>query len=424
MIIAGLLAVQEEARTGQPARPRLRLSGGWLRIEGPRIAAVTPGPCPHTPDLGGPGTLVFPGFIDAHVHLPQFDSIGADGLDLLAWLERVIFPAEARWADPAYAGEMSGRAAARMLSVGTTGAAAYATVHHESAIAAAEALHHAGLRAMVGQVLMDREAPAELLRPAAQLLDEAERMAKIVKVRFRDGRIESAVTPRFAVSCSEELLHGAGRVAAALGSAVQTHLAETKEECDLVAHLFPHRSYTRVYLEAGLLTPRTILGHGIWIDDQDRAVIKRSGSVIAHCPGANLFLRAGHMDRGRHLQAGVRLALGSDVAAGPDVSMVRVARGMLETAKRRGSRPASAAEAWWQITTGNADALGWPEEGRLAPGAAADIVIVRPTGLSPALLAGGGGGRAGVNPLSQLLYAWDDRWIEKTIVWGKVAYSR
>jgi guanine deaminase len=428
MIVAGLLAVPEEPRTEDKPRRRLRLEEGWLRLDGPRIAAATPGPCPHTVDLGGPGSVVFPGFIDAHFHLPQFDSVGADGLELLAWLERVIFPAEARWVDPAVASDMSARAAARMLSVGTTGVAAYATVHHESAVAAAEALHKAGLRAMVGQVLMDRNAPADLVRPATQLLDEAERLAAIIRARFRDGRIESAVTPRFAVACSEELLHGAGRLAAALGGGgggggglapVQTHLAESRAECELVGHLFPRRSYTRVYLEAGLLGPRSVLAHGIWLDDQDRAILKRSQSVVAHCPTANLFLRSGHMDRARHLAAGVRLALGSDVAGGPDVSMVRVARAMIETAKRRGGRPPAASEAWWQITAGNAAALGWPFEGRLAAGASADIVVARPAGLPDGWWGGGG-----INPMSRLLYSWDDRWIEATIVAGRVGYTR
>lgn len=419
MIIAGHLALPEAARPGQSARPRLHLAQGWIVLEGSQIQALTLGPCPHTPDLGGPDSLVFPGFLDAHLHLPQFDCIGADGMELLPWLQRIIFPAETRWSDRDFAGQMSARAARRLLSVGTTGIAAYATVHHESALAAAQSLHNSGLRAIVGQVLMDRagSAPDELLRPTAQLLDEASRFDAALRQRFPDGRIQPAITPRFALACSEELLHGAGKLAVALNAPVQTHLAETRAECDAVGHLFPRRSYTRVYLESGLLTPRSLLGHGIFIDDQDRAILKRTGAAIAHCPTANLFLNSGPMDRAGHRRAGVRLALGSDIAGGNEISMVRVARSMLDTCKLRGQHPPSAAEAWWQITAGNADAMGWPDQGRLAAGAAADLVIVRPTDQTSEFL------QHGNRALAQLLYSWDDRWIRNVIAAGKPVFT-
>src|SRR5690606_5179300 len=122
--------------------------------------------------------------------------------------------------------QMTERAGRRLLAAGTTGIAAYATVHHKATLAAMRTLAGFGFRGVVGQVLMDQQAPADLLRPAHQLLAEAASLEAV-------GRIEPAVTPRFAVSCSRELLAGAGRLARHRGWAVQTHLAETVEECEL-----------------------------------------------------------------------------------------------------------------------------------------------------------------------------------------------
>jgi guanine deaminase len=300
-----------------------------------------------------------------------------------------------------------------MLSFGTTSIAAYATVHHASAQAAINTMADAGLSGCVGQVLMDRNAPAELLRPAAQLLDEAARLTRV-------GRVVPAITPRFAISCTAELLSGSGALAAALPWPVQTHLAETHAELQTINQLFPGVAYTEVYRRSGLLTPRTLLAHVIHLAPHDRRAIAEAHSIVAHCPTANLFLNAGKMDRSAALDAGIRLTVGSDVAGGPDRSMVRVARSMLETAKRLSHRPPSAAHAWHAITAGNADELAkacgfgpGTLGGRLAPGMTADVLILRPDirlQHSP-------------DPLATLLYAWDDRWICHTLTAGQIRWS-
>jgi guanine deaminase len=395
------------------------LARGQVRIVGDRIAEVGVGPdrLLGTPDLGSDNWLISPGFVDTHLHLPQFDCIGVDGLPLLEWLDKAVFPAEARWADPDHAGQATTRAIGRMLAAGTTGIASYATVHHRGALAARDALHGSGMRAIVGQVLMDQESPPELMRPAAQLLAEANTF-------IGRGRVEVAVTPRFAISCSRELLAGCGKLVAGTGWPVQTHLSETLQECGRVRELHGLDSYTDVYRSAGLLTPRTILGHGIWLNDQERIWLRESRSVVAHCPGANLFLQAGSMNRAAHLSSGVRLGLGSDVAGGPDVCMVRVARAMIETAKSRRMADGCTAvptpsEAWGQITWKNAAALGWEGSGVIRAGNCADLVVIDP-GRGPGAQADWA---HAPDPLSLLLYAWDDRWVAKTIVGGRVAYS-
>mgnify|MGYP000865994739 CR=1 FL=1 len=395
---------------------RVRLASGTIKVLNGRISDMQEGDPHPSPDLGGEHALILPGFVDAHMHLPQFDSIGVDGMTLLDWLDRAIFPAEAAWADPDHAESVATRAARSLLSFGTTAICAYATVHHEGARRAIRSIAQSGMRAMIGQVLMDRNAPPDLCRPAKMLIAEAASLTDwtgTLAVSER-ARVEHSINPRFAVSCTPELLAGTGELVTRLGAPMQTHLSESRAECELIAKLFGGRSYTGVYADAGLLGPRSILAHGIWLNDAEGATLASTRSIVAHCPTANTFLQSGDCNVASLRRAGVPIAIGSDIAGGNERSMVRVARAMIETAKRvrlasgNGDVP-SPAEAWWSITGGNANAIGWSSTSRLAPGAEADILIVKPNipwMRSP-------------DPLGTLLYAWDDRWIESTLVRGR-----
>jgi len=315
-------------------------------------------------------------------------------------LNGVIFPAEARWQDAKFARAMGSRVARQLLASGTTGICAYGSVHHDGTCAAMGALAAAGLRGHFGQVLMDQQAPEYLLRPAAQLLDEALRMETV-------GRISPIVSPRFAVSCSMELMKGAAKLAREKDWPIQTHLAEMLPECELVEKLHG-MPYLDVYKQAGLLGPRSVLAHAIWLSEVDRRELEGWRCVIAHCPTANRFLSSGEF-AGQKFRP---LALGSDVAGGPDVSMVRVARAAREVwlaSPQSQVAPMFGPDYWWwQITAGNADALGWSDAGRIAVGAAADLVVIDSE-----------------QPLmpSSLMYGLDDRWIRATICAGKVAWS-
>ncbi|MFN3166736.1 MAG: amidohydrolase family protein, partial [Phycisphaeraceae bacterium] len=422
MRIAGWLMLVDEVAHGEGSAGRVRLSRGAVEVEGGRIVEVVEGDEESDCELGGPGCVVMPGLIDAHVHLPQFGIVGAHGMGLLDWLTRVTFPAESAWADAEVARAQARSAIGRMLACGTTGFAAYATVHGEGARAALEVASDMGVRAHVGQVLMDRGAPAALCRPAGQLIDES---AALLDAYPPGGRVCAAVTPRFAPTCSENLLNAAGELAAKHGALIQTHLAETPAECGRVRELFGGSGYAQVYDDAGLLSDRAVLGHGIYLDDDERALLASRGATIAHCPLANSFLMSGRFDRGRAIRAGVRVALGSDLGAGYEPSMVRVARAVVETAgalaidasARRVDRAPlpSASEAWYAVTRGNAEALGWADGGRLSPGGVADLVVVEPT-IDLPRLAGGG---SVPDALSALLFGWDDRWVRATLVRGR-----
>ncbi len=427
MIIAGTLLLPD---TGGE-RPGVRLAQGWLRTDAGRIVEVHEGDPPAMFDLGGDGCLISPGFIDTHMHLPQFDLIGAHGMSLLDWLDRVTFPNEARWADADYAAAMTERVIDQLMSVGTTSFAAYATVHHEATKRALDCCAHRGLRAVVGQVLTDQEAPDSMLRDAGECIAETEALLNDwpsqPEQRAPGNRVSTAVTPRFAITCSEGLLKAAGDLARKHDATIQTHLAEMRPELDAVAKLHGGPDYTSVYHRAGLLTPRTLLGHCVYLSDDERRLLAETGSVAAHCPTANSFLRSGTMNRRQLLDAGVTFSIGSDIGGGYERSMIRVARSMIEATFHANSEsnsqgsaggggvPApSVGEAWWQITAGNADAMGWPDTGRIQENAEADLVVIQPDARW----------RDAHDPLGMVMFAYDDRWVTHTIVNGEVAYSR
>lgn len=378
---------------------------GWLAIADGRIVDRGEGsPGRARGALGSPDHIVCPGFIDAHTHPPQIDSIGHAGLELLVWLEQVIYPAEQRWADADFAAGQAFRFYRQLLKEGTLGFAGFLTSH----LSAMEDLCHAAsqipLRTIAGQILMDRRVPSALCTTA---IDDAP--------IDRETRIERSINPRFAPACSEALLAAAG-ASARSGAIVQTHLAETLAECEQVRALFPAQAhYTAVYDTHGLLSSRTLLAHCLHLSDEEWQLIAARDAVVVHCPTANQFLQSGLFNLGRARHFDIRLALGSDVAAGPDLSMPRVGRAMIEVAKARramGEKHAvipGAEEVWRLITRGNAQALGWEDAGHLHTGAAADLLVLRsPPGEDRRLV-------------EHWLETWTSEYIEHRIVAGHLA---
>lgn len=396
-----------------PVAGQATLEPGVISIAGSQISAIDFGPVPESVDIGNPRSLISPGFIDTHLHLPQFDSIGAIGMPLLPWLNQVIFPAEIRWNDLAYAQAMVSRVIDQLLAHGTTSVCAYSTVSHPATVAAIELFSEFGFRGVIGQALIDRGAPKELTRTKKELVDQVQ---KTLQDFPADQRMSTAVTPRYALSCTPELMQEVALLARDENALIQTHLAENTEECRLVSEAFGGTSYVTVYRDVGLLGPKSLFGHGIYLDEQDRRTLAESHSLIAHCPTANSFLGSGTMDRQAHLNAELGITLGSDIGAGYERSMVRVGRAMIDAAMRLSSDPShvpSAAMTWWQITQGNADALGWADVGRLDVGASADLLCIEPD--LPWL--------ESVDPLAMLLFAWDDRWIKQTLLQGRLVYG-
>lgn len=393
---------------------------GWLLVEGGRIVDMAHGDPPRDatpPTIGGRDRIVSPAFIDAHVHLPQIDSVGCDGLPLLKWLDEIIFPAESWWGR-GQARSMARTALRRMARQGTVGFAAYLTSHGDVNRDVLSFLEAQGWpRFLAGRVAMDRSAPDDLTREDRDRAGMSPTPSPVLPVERRAGRGETSANPRFAISCSEELMAEIGwYVKENPGLLVQTHLAESPDELRAIRAMFPEdEHYTAVYDRFGLLTPRTLLAHSIHLSEAEWALIKERDSIVVHCPTANVFLEAGLFALDRAEAHGVRVGLGTDVAAGPDVAMPRVARAMIETAKVRrltgseGVRVPSPGEAWGMITRGNASLLGWDDGGLLEVGAAADLLLLRvpETWHDP-------------HVVGRLLYNWSSRLIEARVFGGRV----
>lgn len=395
MLVAGHLL---DTQTDVPPR-------GWIRVDGDRIDEVGYGDPPRTPDVGGPGCFISPGFVDAHLHLPQWDLRGYDGLDLLGWLDQVIYPGEARWADLDVARTIATRALRDLLRAGTMVAAPFLTSHVHAAAALAEAQAAWPLRLLAGIVLMDRHAPDALLTGREPL--------DAMPPRTGSERLSFSVNPRFAVSCTAELL---ARAARATDRRVHTHLAEQRAECARVRELYPDcPNYAGVYDRAGLLRPGTLLAHAIHLDEDEWTLLAQRGCAVVHCPTANAFLGSGMFSIGTARRHGVPVALGSDIAAGPDVAMPRVARAMIDVARLRHERgdPDAAwvptpRDAWRLITRDGADVLGMEQSGRLEPGADADLLVLEPAMDADAFTYG------------RLIHTWDERHIRARLLAGSM----
>jgi guanine deaminase len=357
--------------------------------------------------------VVMPGLIDLHAHLPQLPNAGVGaGLHLLDWLQRYIFPLE-RDFDQATAELVAPAAFRAFAHAGTTTVVAYGAIWQPSMDACFRAAEEYGIRAVIGKVMMDRLS-YDPSHEADEILDLSLRQSAELCERWHgrdDGRLSYAFTPRFAVSCSAEMLSQSARLAAETGAYWQTHLSEDRHELEEVARLFPEAmDYTDVYDRAGGLRPGTILGHAIHLSDREISRLAESGAAIAHCPASNLFLASGAMPLARYLDAGLTIGLGSDVAAGPDGSLFTVMRAGAYTqnalhALGLAPHPAMPPIEWLRLATlGGARALAAQDRiGSVEVGKEADLIVIDPSTTLP--LGGVAGAADGPEEiLSRLIY--------------------
>jgi guanine deaminase len=368
------------------------------------------------------GHLLMPGFIDAHVHMPQLEVIASHGTQLLDWLTTYTFPAETRYADPAVCAQGAARFLDALLAHGTTAAMVFPTVHKASAEAVFAAAQERGMRLIAGQCLMDRHAPAALTVDC----DQSERDSEALIARWHgNARTAYAVTVRFAPTSTDAQLAMAGRLLRRHpGLYLQTHVAENRAELDWVAALFPTaRSYLDVYAQHGLIGPRSVLAHGIWLDDADRELLAREGATIAHCPSSNLFLGSGLMNWRQLDGAGVRVALACDVGGGTSLAMLRT---MAEAYKVQAlqDQKLPAWQALYAATRGAARALRLEHEiGSFDTGCVADLCLWRWADGPVATLRDGC-----ARSLHERVFAWmtlaDERNLVATWVAGRLLHGR
>jgi guanine deaminase len=387
----------------------LDLADGLVEVDAAgRIAAV--GPIAGVADRPGGGPsgvidlrpwVVLPGMVDLHAHLPQVPNAGLGyALPLLDWLDRLTFPTERSWADPAVAERLTPAIFRAFAAAGTTTVLAYGVVYEAAMDAAFRAAESHGIRAILGKVMMDRLTYDPTIEPST-ILERTLRESRSLAERWHgaaDGRLGYAVTPRFAISCTAELLRESAALAAELGCWWQSHVSEDRAEIAEVARLFPDaRDYVDVYDRAGALGRRSILAHAIHLSPGEQARLAETGTRVAHCPTSNLFIGAGVMPLAERLAAGIGVGLGSDVSGGAELSMFGVMRtgayaqqagralGPTGDPDGAGAQPVLGPLEWLRLATlDGARALGLDDRiGSIETGKEADLIAVDPGRTAP-----------------------------------------
>ncbi|GAB1692421.1 guanine deaminase [Krasilnikovia sp. M28-CT-15] len=328
--------------------------------------------------------LLLPGLVDTHVHFPQVRIIGALGMPLLEWLDRCALPEEARLADVMYARAVAAEFVTSLLAAGTTTALVFGS-HFAPAVDelfTAAARH--GLRITSGLLASDRMLRPELHTTPQRGYDEGRALAD----RWHGkGRSRYVVTPRFALSCTDELLESCGQLHRDVpGSWFTSHLNENLAEISTVRQLFGDGSYLDCYDRHGLVGRSSVFAHNVHPADAELKRLAQARSSVAHCPTSNAALGSGLFPLNRHLSYGVAVALGCDVGAGTGFSLFKegLQAYLLQRLGGEDGVPLASAHLLHLATAAGADALGLRDQvGDLGVGRRFDAIWVRPAPGTP-----------------------------------------
>ncbi|MGH9141995.1 MAG: 5'-deoxyadenosine deaminase [Vicinamibacterales bacterium] len=396
------------------------LNDRWDVVEGDvsiadgRIAAIGPNLSgSHDRTIEARGGYILPGLIQTHVHLCQTLFRGyADDLALMEWLRSRVWPMEAAHT-PESLRAATRLATTELLCSGTTAVLTMETVHDTDAVF--EAVAESGLRATIGKCMMDSDAevPARLREETQRSIDES------LAIRARwdgaaNGRLHAAFAPRFAVSCSRQLLEAVASLSDQYRALVHTHAAESRDEIAIVQKTTGARSNIDYLASVQLASPHLCAAHCIWVDERDQQVLADHDIKVMHCPGSNLKLGSGVAPVAEMRARGITVSLGADGAACNNrldmFEEMRLAAVLQAMRKAPGVLPAR--DVVWMATRAGARTLGLEHEiGSLETGKRGDIIVVdrdRPH-LSP-----------GPDPYSTLVYAVRGSDVRTTIVDGEV----
>ncbi|PLN79401.1 Metallo-dependent hydrolase [Aspergillus taichungensis] len=290
----------------------------------------------------------FPGFVDTHIHAPQYPNSGVFGSStLLDWLNTYTFPLEASFGGsggsssdvaPPRAHAAYKQVIQRTLANGTTCASYFATIHVPATNLLATLCHQLGQRALVGRVCMDNPAFCPDYyhdEDAAATVTATEATIAHIQALPDPDRststplVQPIITPRFAPTCTSECMTGLAHLAQSHNPPlhIQTHISENTNEIALVRELFPvHEKYAVVYDAHALLTPRTILAHAVHLTPAEIALVRTRGAKVAHCPASNSALGSGICPVRTLLDRGITVGLGTDVSGGYSVSILEAVR--------------------------------------------------------------------------------------------------
>ena len=396
----------------------LTLNDAWDVVDGDvsvrdgRIAAIGPNLAGHHDRVvEARGGYVLPGLIQTHIHLCQTLFRGyADDLSLMDWLRTRVWPMEAAHT-PGSLRAAARLAATELLCSGTTAVLTMETVHDTDAVF--EAVSESGLRATIGKCMMDfdSQVPARLQEETQHSIDES------VAIRARwdgaaNGRLHAAFAPRFAVSCSRELLEAVAGLSQQHRALVHTHASESREEIAIVQQHTGARTNIEYLAAVKLASPRLCAAHCVWVDDRDQQLLADHDIKVMHCPGSNLKLGSGIAPVPEMRARGITVSLGADGAACNNrldmFEEMRLAAVLQAMRREPGILPAR--DVLWMATRAGARTLGLEHDiGSLEAGKKADLIVVdrdRPH-LAP-----------GPDPYSTLVYAARGSDVRTTVVDG------
>ena len=282
--------------------------------------------------------LIIPGLMDIHLHAPQFAirALGMD-LELIEWLDKHAFNAEANYGDLEYADMAYDLFVEEMLSGATTRLCTFGTLHKDATLLLMEKLEKAGFHGFVGKVNMDRNSPDILCEEsAAASLAATESFIQEAQSRFQN--IKPVITPRFTPSCSDELMKGLGQLQKKYGVPAQSHLSENLSEIAWVQELCPGTScYGDAYDQFGLFGSNgpTIMAHCVHSGEEEQQMMLDRGTFVAHCPQSNSDLASGIAPIRQYLNRGIQVGLGSDVAGGHSYSIFEEMKEAVQVSKLR-----------------------------------------------------------------------------------------
>jgi len=375
-----------------------------------------------------PDRLIMPGFIDTHIHYPQTAMVAAYGEQLLEWLSKYTFPTEAKFKDKNYAKEIATVFLDELLKNGTTTALVFAAVFPESVDAFFEEAERRNLRMIAGKVMMNRNAPDFLLDTAQSSYDETK---ALIEKWHQKGRLLYAVTPRFAITSTNEQLDLAGKLLAEFPDVyLHTHLSENVNEVAFVAELFPNsKGYLDVYDQAGLVKEKSIFAHGVQLTDQEFKRLSETKSAISFCPTSNLFLGSGlfKLHKAKSSETPVKVGLGTDIGAGTSFSLLQTANEAYKVVQLQGEK-LSSFKALFLATLGGARALSLQDKlGNFAIGKEADFIVIDPKATPSMALRNADFPVKTLEEIADKAFAimimGDDRAIEATYIMGEIAYQ-
>lgn len=358
------------------------------------------------------GLVLLPGFVQTHIHLCQTLFRGAaDDLPLIEWLTKRIWPFEAAHTpESLYASARL--AVAELIRGGTTCALTMETVHHTEAVF--HAVEESGFRAVIGKCMMDKgdEVPTGLREETEASI--AESLALMERWHGRaGGRIRCCFAPRFAISCTRELLERVARLASERGVMVHTHASENVDEIEMIEYETGRRNIE--YLsEVGLTAPHVVLAHCVWLNETELEILRQTGTHVAHCPSSNLKLGSGFAPVAEMLERRISVSLGADGApCNNRLDMFTEMRtAALIQKSLRGPQTLPALTVLRMATIDGARALGMADEtGSIEVGKKADLMLLNLNRLNTT---------PSPDPISAIVYAAGPSAVETVIIDGRV----